>query len=180
MMAPKTSSRVFSASSRRIALSGQASASTRVSAHLSMSMEKAWGEAWGYRIQVDARKLRPGLNRTHSGCLRWHSPQAVHRSRSMYLGAVVKETVKLPASPLTAVARVIARSSMRLRVPLAERRGKIEPRSQLFVGKVRSNCDIKPPKEVASSMTTTFLPTSARSRAARIPPSPPPTTSTLS
>ena len=150
-----------------------------ISVIFSISMEKEYGVAWGYRMQVGARGSSPGVNRTASGKCLWHSPHAVHFSISIYLGSVTSVAIKLPASPVNSTSWVMGCKSRWSCLVVSDKCGDTVHKSQLLVGKVLSSWVINPPMEYDLSMSITFLRDSAKSSAARIPPTPPPITSTL-
>ena len=107
-----------------------------------------------------------------------HSLHPVHFSSSIYRAFCFRVTLKFPASPsiFSISARVII--SISLCLPISTSFGAIIHIEQSFVGNVLSSCDIVPPIQGFFSTRYTFIPDSARSSAACIPPIPPPRTST--
>ena len=86
-------------------------------------------------------------------------------------------TLKSPASPLIPSISASVIISISLCLPISTSFGAIMHIEQSFVGNVLSSCDIIPPIHGFVSDRYTFIPDPARSRAACIPPIPPPTTS---
>src|SRR5271169_1018310 len=105
------------------------------------------------------------------------APQPVHFDEITKRGCCLIRTVKFPGWPSICSTSLKVRISMSLCLPISTRRGAMVHMAQSLVGKVLSSCAITPPIAALRSDRYTLIPPLARSRAACIPPIPPPTTS---
>jgi hypothetical protein len=104
------------------------------------------------------------------------APQPVHFDAITKRGCCLMLTVKFPGCPSTRSTSLKVRISMSLCRPISTRRGAMVHIAQSLVGKVLSSCAMTPPMAGPRSAKYTLMPPLARSRAACMPPIPPPTT----
>src|ERR1019366_4632707 len=104
------------------------------------------------------------------------APQPVHFDEITKRGCCLIRTVKFPGCPSTCSTSLKVRISMSLCRPISTRRGAMVHMAQSLVGNVLSSCAMTPPMAAPRSDKYTLMPPLARSRAACIPPMPPPPT----